>query len=90
MIHKWWNDPTQFEQMRQNFTSNLRVNGPNMNLPDMSEKLCEMRRDMDRMQAALEDISEDIGYTSGEWHQHCRQIAIAALATPDAVDPEEK
>lgn len=45
----WADDPANFEKLRQNFTTSLHVHGPNMNLPDMSEKLCEMRREIERL-----------------------------------------
>lgn len=45
----WADDPANFEKLRQNFTTSLNIHGPNMTLPDMSEKLCEMRDEIERL-----------------------------------------
>ncbi len=53
----WVDDPKNFEKLRQNFTTALRINGPNMNLPEMSARLCEMRDEIERLRAALLKIT---------------------------------
>lgn len=56
MADKWPDDPKSFEHMRENFTTAFRVNGvANMNLPDMAEKLCQMRDEIDHLRAQLRD-----------------------------------
>lgn len=45
----WANDPKNFEQLRQNFTTSLLIEGPNMTLEQMSTRLVEMRREMERL-----------------------------------------
>jgi hypothetical protein len=49
----WMDDPKNFEQMRQNFTTTLCIDGPNMTLPDMSEKLCQLHDELQRCRDAL-------------------------------------
>lgn len=54
----WLDDPKNFEEMRQNFTTALRINeGPNMSLPEMSERLCEFRDEIERLRDVLKKIS---------------------------------
>jgi hypothetical protein len=54
-------DPANFEKLRQNFTTSLSIHGPNMNLPDMSEKLCELRDEIERLRVmAFKPKSEHV------------------------------
>lgn len=54
MPRKIWADNAEnFERLRQNFTTSLFIEGPNMTLPQMSERLCEMREEIERLRGAL-------------------------------------
>lgn len=44
----------EFERFRQNFTTTLLIDGPNMTLPEMSERLCWMRDEIKRLSTAPE------------------------------------
>lgn len=56
MVDKWFDDPKSFEHMRENFTTAFRINGgANMSLPEMAEKLCQMRDEIEQLRAALSD-----------------------------------
>lgn len=72
MARSWMDDPKNFEQMRQNFTTALRIHGPNMNLPDMSERLCEFRDELDALRAERDAYRATL-------------MDIAAVKHPDAV-----
>lgn len=73
--HKWWDDPEAFEKFRQNFTTSLRIEGPNMTLPDMSEKLCQMREEIDRLRMAIRNVERDL-----------HEIACGDLSAHEALD----
>lgn len=52
---------------------------------DMQELAGQLDADRGRLKKALKDIAEQdnpIIYTSGDGHARCREIALAALATP--------
>ena len=63
MKQSWWLEPEVFEQMRQNFTTAFRIEGPNMNLPQMSEKLHEFRDAYDQQVERIKELEAQLAET---------------------------
>jgi hypothetical protein len=77
----WMNEPRNFEQMRQNFTTALCIHGPNMSLPEMSERLVEFRDALQAERAAhaqameiLSSISSYLGHGLGDGNTTAEQF----------------
>jgi hypothetical protein len=51
-------DPTTFEALRQNFTTNFFNHGPNMSILDMSVMLCEARDEINRLRMLAGGINQ--------------------------------
>lgn len=50
----WADDPDNFERLRQNFTTSLFIDGPNMTLEEMSEYLCELREENEALRTEVQ------------------------------------
>lgn len=76
----------EFERFRQNFTTTLLIEGPNMTLPEMSERLCWMREEIKRLSSTPPAETTDTTALV-EAKEHLDAICIGLASPVDGEDP---